>query len=149
MTQSTLPAFEARRSLIAAVRAVTKYEGTSPTGKTQFLVEHVGAIAATILLRTPYSVQVGTNHVGDEPVAWFGRRHPSGRVEVVDLSPRHWWSRSLVDDHVWGWMDEHPGVFVPNELFTIALHAGRQPKFLDHCLRLALTAIDTLRERAA
>src|SRR5262249_5459024 len=115
----------------------------------QFPVEHVGAIAATLLFREPYSVQVGTSHVGDEPIAWFARCHPNGRVEVVDLSPRRWRCRSLVDDHVWGWMDEHPGAFVPSEPFTLALHAGRKPEFLDHCVRLALTAIDALQERAA
>lgn len=149
MTRSTLPPIEARRALVTAVRAVTKHESVSRTGEDPLLVVHVGAIAATILLREPYSVQVGTNSLGCDSVAWFARRHVNGRVEVVDLSPRHWWSRSLVDDYVWGWMDELPSSFVPSELLTIALHNGRQPEFMDHCVRLALTAIEAIRERAA
>lgn len=67
--------------------------------------------------------------------AWAGRRHPSGRVEVVDLATRHFgtWAPACGPDHaagfpraVWGWADDLPKAFryVPDEAGSASLRAA-------------------------
>ena len=67
--------------------------------------------------------------------AWAERKHPSGRVEVADLSTRHfnsWAARAglrfepRIPRAVWGWEDELPRAFryEPDEQATAGLEAA-------------------------
>ena len=139
--QESLPPFALRHRLIPAVQDVVaaRFRGAAPDLCAVYA--SVTALSANAALRGeggPYSVQAGRVFVrirGEEELApgpagsggkgtsshaWAERRHPSGRVEVADLSTRQFnaWAASLeippevrFPRAVWAFEDEVPRAF--------------------------------------
>lgn len=138
--RDTLPPFTFRHRLIPAIHAVVgeRFSGLGPDLSAVYAAVTVLSANAVLPAALPYSVQAGRVVVslpneedlvvgpggGDTsgfPVhAWAGRRHPSGRVEVADLSTKHfnaWFDRSArapggrFPRAVWAFDDEVPRAF--------------------------------------
>jgi hypothetical protein len=139
--QEALPPFAFRHRLIPAVHDVVaaRFRGTAPDLCAIYAA--VTALSANAALRGeggPYSVRAGSVFVrirgqeelapgpagrggkGTSSHAWAGRRHPSGRAEVADLSTRQFnaWAASLeippevrFPRAVWAFEDEVPRAF--------------------------------------
>lgn len=138
--RDALPPFAFRHRLIPAIQAIVgeRFGGLGPDLSAVYAAVTVLSANAVLPAALPYSVQAGCVVVslpnekdlfvgpgGEAPStfpvhAWAGRRHPSGRVEVADLSTRHfnaWFDRAThapggrFPRAVWAFDDEVPRAF--------------------------------------
>jgi len=134
-----LPPFPFRHRLIPAVHEVVPalFGARGPDLAAAYAAVTAAAVGATLAPGgAPYVVQAGRvfvrirpgleiEPVADDPAgfsyhAWASRTHASGRVEIADLSTRHfneWAARegialeARIPRAVWAWEDDVPGAF--------------------------------------
>jgi len=138
--REALPPFTFRHRLIPAIHAIVgeRFGELEPDLSAVYAAVTALSVNAALPAALPYSVQAGCVVVslpneedlvvgtgaaatGAFPVhAWAGRHHPSGRLEIADLSTRHfnaWFGRSAeapgrrFPRTVWALEDEAPRAF--------------------------------------
>ncbi|MHB1045048.1 MAG: hypothetical protein ACYC4P_03475 [Thermoanaerobaculia bacterium] len=133
----SLPPFTFRHRIIPAVHAVVaeRFDGSDPGLAAVYAAVTARSSNAVLPGELPYSVLAGSVFIrldGEEELvvgpgsgagsgrpfhAWAGRRHPSGRTEVADLSTRHlnaWLDLPGLPRFpraVWAFEDEAPRAF--------------------------------------
>ena len=140
MAHASLPPFTFRHRLIPAIHAVVseRFDGSDPDLSSVYAAVTARSSNAMLPGELPYTVLAGCVFVrldGNEELvagpgsglesgrsfhAWAGRRHPSGRTEVADLSTRlfnAWFDRAERTPRgrfpraVWAFDDELPRAF--------------------------------------
>jgi hypothetical protein len=160
-TSESLPPFPFRHAIIPAIHEVVPLRfgcGELALATPYAVVTALAANAALGLVENGYALRAGrvfvrlpgpaggviepavTDESGTGAHAWAARTHPSGRVEVADLSTRHFNAFALgaglrlesrIPRAVWGWEDELPKAvrYLADEDATARVEAAFAARF--------------------